>query len=55
MTAFQEPLEKGWLRTALREVREEVDGWTNAQQFRTAAPENAVETCQDIRKIQEPR
>jgi hypothetical protein len=30
MTAFQEPLEKGWLRTVLNDVREEVNGWTAA-------------------------
>lgn len=27
MTAFQEPLEQGWLRTVLRDVRKEVNSW----------------------------
>jgi len=30
MTAFQEPLEKGWLRTVLNDVREEVKGWSTS-------------------------
>ncbi len=29
MTAFQEPLERGWLRTVLNDVRAEVDGWSD--------------------------
>lgn len=29
MTAFQEPLEQGWLRTVLRDVREEVNSWSD--------------------------
>ncbi len=32
MTAFQEPLEKGWLRTVLNEVRQEVNRWPTSTQ-----------------------
>lgn len=36
MTRFQEPLEKGWLRTVLRDVREEADRWTVSQESSSA-------------------
>lgn len=32
MTAFQEPLEKGWLKTVLRDVRAEVDSWKKSSE-----------------------
>jgi hypothetical protein len=41
MTAFQEPLEKGWLRTVLKDVREEVNGWTA-----TASQQQSAESTQ---------
>jgi hypothetical protein len=55
MTAFQQPLEKGWLRTALRDVREEVDGWTNRQRIQVEEAKNTTLICQDDRKMQDPQ
>ena len=40
MTEFQEPLEKGWLRTVLNEVRQEVNRWA------AATPQHSTEKAQ---------
>jgi hypothetical protein len=42
MTAFQEPLERGWLRTVLNDVRAEVDTWPD--QKRSSRSELANES-----------
>lgn len=52
MTAFQEPLERGWLRTVLNDVRAEVDSWSD--EGKSSRPERANESTSETEVTEPP-